>query len=662
EVEYDFQKEHIYADEIQSSVDGFLMVDLNGYLLEVNNTYVYLSGYNREELLSMRLQDLDAGESSDEIKHHIDKILCQKYDRFETSHRKKNGILWSAEIVATTKIVSGGTICMFIIDITERKNITGQNTLMEQVFQNSVEAMMITDEQNRIINVNPSFSAMTGYSKEEILGKDPKILSSGKELSEFYDAMWKSLNTDHFWQGEILDRRKNGAIYPKWLAIVAVLNGKNKITNYIASFIDITERKKIEEDLEQRVKERTEDLNRINESLVFANHSKDSFLAAMSHEIRTPLSGMLGMLELLNLSSLDNGQRNTLQIARDSGKSLLRILNDVLDWSKIEEGKLVLSPQTTSHASLIQQVVSTYSHVARTTGLILRHRIDPQISPRHMVDFLRISQILSNFVSNAIKFTRNGEVEIWDELIEKKDDVELVRFSVRDTGIGIDKDIQEQLFYVYGQVMVKKQRMYGGTGLGLSICRRLADLMNGKIEIISSPGKGSTFSLVLSMPIHKDPEESPPHGSGDDPPESLNKERLSHLKVLVVDDNPINLTLLVRQVELLGLGARSADDGWAALKLWREEDFCLVITDCHMPKMNGYELSAAIRHLESEQNRNRVPIIACTANALSEENELCHAAGMDEVMVKPVNLPRLRSSFSRWLPQVLNESGHQFSH
>jgi len=387
-----------------------------------------------------------------------------------------------------------------------------------------------------------------------------------------------------------------------------------------------------------------------------ANRAKDSFLATMSHEIRTPLGGLIGMLELLSLSPLNSEQGETLQTARDSGQSLLRILNDILDWSKIEDGMLELAPRATSIRQLVAEVANTYARVASANSIVLTQQLDARLSPAIMVDPLRLSQVLNNFVSNAIKFSPRGTpVELRADLIERREGAEEVRFSVHDTGIGIDPDMQQRLFQSYGQGSADTARMYGGTGLGLAICRRLADMMDARIDLDSAPGRGSTFSITLTLAITKtlvEPKQSPAEiiAAVSARPLVDGVAAAGAPLVLVVDDQPTNRKLLVLQLGLLGLRAETAEDGAAALSLWRDGHYALVITDCHMPVMDGYALTRAIRGIEIAEARPRTPIFAWTANALADEIENCRAAGMDELLVKPADLAQLKWVLETWLP------------
>ncbi|UJP04796.1 MAG: ATP-binding protein [Nitrosomonas sp.] len=395
-------------------------------------------------------------------------------------------------------------------------------------------------------------------------------------------------------------------------------------------------------------------VNELKKAAEMASHAKDSFLATMSHEIRTPLTGMLGMLELMSMTNLDEEQRATLDAAWHSGSGLLRIVSDILDWSKIEEGKLELSMRPTSIEQLLQEVVNTYSRAASAKNLVLSQQTDSHINSTHLVDPLRLSQVLNNFVSNAIKFTQGGGIEVRAKLMERFESGERIRFSVKDTGIGIAKDVQQQLFQRYRQGNADTARMYGGTGLGLAICRRLAELMDGCIELNSEPGQGAMFSIILTLPVCDVPGEIVRQLN----PEAVRRKVKPLLAggvstnspaVLAVDDHPINRDMLARQIKLLGLRVKTAENGQKALSMWRDEKFAIIITDCHMPEMDGYSLAKAIRKIESEQTLFRTPIIAWTANALGEEADFCRAAGMDELLVKPANLTQLRAVLAKSL-------------
>jgi CheY-like chemotaxis protein/anti-sigma regulatory factor (Ser/Thr protein kinase) len=273
------------------------------------------------------------------------------------------------------------------------------------------------------------------------------------------------------------------------------------------------------------------------------------------------------------------------------------------------------------------------------------------LSAAHIVDPLRLSQILNNFVSNALKFTRKGWVHIRAELVEQLGGAEKINILVTDTGIGIGPEVQAKLFQAYSQENADTARMYGGTGLGLAICQRLADMLQAQIDLESAPGLGSTFSVTLTLPVTDlAPAKAastqmalpfvPAHMQADVAPNSP--------KALVVDDHPINRKLLAIQLGLLGLRCDTVGDGEAALAKWRQGGYALIITDCHMPEMDGYQLTQAIRKIESDEGRPRTPIFAWTANALADEFEVCDAAGMDQLLIKPIEMAALHGTLARW--------------
>jgi signal transduction histidine kinase/CheY-like chemotaxis protein/HPt (histidine-containing phosphotransfer) domain-containing protein len=388
-----------------------------------------------------------------------------------------------------------------------------------------------------------------------------------------------------------------------------------------------------------------------------ANRAKSSFLAAMSHEIRTPMNGVLGLLELLSLGRLEPEQHETLDVVRQSGRSLLRIVDDILDFSRIEAGKLQLNPHPASMKRLVQRVCQMYSGVASSKGLLLQGKVDAAVARAHVCDELRLEQVLNNFVSNAIKFTERGSVSV--EVSPSGGDARAqeLTFRVIDTGIGIAQDKMDRLFQPFSQAEAGTSSRFGGTGLGLTICRRIAELMGGRADIRSEEGVGTVASLVVRLPIADE------QSLGMDPTE-LEEMPLEHCRavpdldvaanegtlLLVVDDHPTNRMLLKRQLNMLGYAVETVPDGKSALEAYLTGRFGAVLTDCNMPEMSGYELARMIRASEARSGRGRIPILACTANAMASEAAICADAGMDDCVVKPVQLMELRRRLERWLP------------
>ena len=515
-----------------------------------------------------------------------------------------------------------------------------RRTFELQAILDNVQAGILFSIQGRIVRANPKSAEIF-----RLAGVDGMLDMPMENLIRscdhaFFDSARKLLSEGHVFDVETRLARSDRSEF--WAHLVAkpmALEGLADSAIWVIA--DISE-----------AKAREKALDELRLSAEKATQFKSEFLATMSHEIRTPLTGMLGMLELLSLTALDKEQGSTLDAAWDSGRGLLRIVSDILDWSKIEEGKLELSPRPTSIRQLLQDVVNTYSRVASAKSLMLWQHADARLNSAYIVDPLRLSQVLNNFVSNAVKFTESGEIELRAALLDRLDSGDCIRFSVKDTGKGISGEVREQLFQRYRQESADTARLYGGTGLGLSICRRLAEIMDGQIELKSEPGYGSVFSITLILPISGMPGEvvrnmHPEVRQRDIEP--LLAESPDAPLVLAVDDHPVNRDLLARQIRLLGLRAETAENGEEALSKWKEGRFSLVVTDCHMPEMDGYELSRVMRRIEAGEQLPKTPVIAWTANALAEEAGRCHEAGMDDLLVKPANLVQLKKMLQKWL-------------
>jgi two-component system, NarL family, sensor histidine kinase EvgS len=616
---------------LDTMADGVLTIDEYGNIETLNPAGESIFGYTGAEIIGcnikMLLSEASHGQHDDYLEH------CRSNGegsvigiRRELVGRRKDGSTFPLELALNEMRLGGEHRYSSIArDLSERRKAEEQLNLF---FALSLDILGIWTLDGHFTRISPAFSKTLGWSTEQILARPLIDFVHPDDRAATIREIERMASTgDHVLQFENRYMHKDGS--------VRVLSWRSVL--YEGGVVFSSAR----------------DVTGVREAEQAVVATKDAFLATMSHEIRTPLNGLLGMLELLSLWQLDGEQGETLEIARESGRSLVRIIDDILDFGKIAAGKLEIRTGPVSIQQLLHRTVNTFHAVASAKDLMLKQTADPRISPSLLADALRVSQILNNLVSNALKFTTEGYVEVRAELLGRRDGADIVRLSVKDTGIGMEPEVQQRLFQPFEQAGASTAGMYGGTGLGLSISRRLAEMMGSTIEVNSALGEGATMSVTLTLPI----SETTPTRT-----ESREINTISPILVasgpgagplvLAVDDHSTNRTLLARQVAALGLRVQAAADGREALAIWQNTAVALVVTDCNMPELDGYALSRAIREIEANEGRSRTPVIAWTANVLPAAVALCHAADMDDILTKPAGLAALKKTLSKWLPNV----------
>ncbi|WP_211452210.1 transporter substrate-binding domain-containing protein [Collimonas antrihumi] len=519
--------------------------------------------------------------------------------------------------------------------ITRRKlaqlTLSDQLEFVRAMIDGTPHPIYVFDIHGRMLQCNRAYLSFFDVEPEQVLGKNLRDLSyipnaNADKYRLVYQEMLRT-GTPYFEEIEVPARGSVFRIY-RWL--FPYKDSQGNTVGVIGGWIDITERDHLMQELVSAKIQADE-----------ASLAKSTFLATMSHEIRTPMNAIIGMLEL-SLKYADQGrlERSSIEVAYNSANSLLGLIGDILDIAKIESGKLDLFPQRANLRELIESVVRVFDGVARQKGLILRLQIDSRIQGDVLIDPQRFTQIAFNLIGNAIKFTGQGSIQVrLDGEIKGADRLQ-IRLSVEDTGIGISAEDQEKLFLPFSQVGATKSQANSGTGLGLVISRKLIEMMGGQLQLSSEPGLGTLIMVTVSV-LKLEPVAAPVHpaiaGSGPAQP-------AGRLSVLVVDDHVPNRMVITQQLQFLGHDVTIAEEGEAALKLWAPALFDLVLTDCNMPVIDGYELARAIRKIEqAHPDIRKCTIFGFTANAQAEEIVRCREAGMDDCLFKPIGLETLRS-------------------
>lgn len=545
--------------------------------------------------------------------------------------------------VAAVRIEDHGepAILVMMHDLTERKN--GENALREseERFRTLADAIpqlcWMANGDGWIFWYNRRWYEYTGTTPEQMAGWGWQSVHDPQALPEVMERWQGSIATGEPFDMVFPLRGADGVFRPFLTRVIPVRDAEGRVTRWFGTNTDITEQR-----------EREELLREAKLAAEGATRAKSRFLANMSHELRTPMTGVLGMLDLVLLGELEEEQREHLAMAQGSARSLLRILNDILDLTKIESRKLSIDRQPFSVRSCLEHTHHLLMPVARNKGLDLRLEIAGELPERVLGDQVRLGQVLTNLAGNAVKFTEKGSVVLGVRCGTPLDDGRReLHFSVQDTGIGIPEEKRDLLFIEFSQLDDSHTRRYGGTGLGLAISKEIVARMGGTIGCESRAGEGSTFFCSIPFTVAAagaaaGPAEEPVRV---EPPRDAKGAKA---RLLVVEDDPVICAMLQKLLRMSGYQSELAGNGRQALESWRQGGFDLVLMDVQMPGMDGFEATAAIRREEAERG-GHVPIIAMTAHTLKEDERRCMEAGMDSYLPKPIDFNQCRKTIAELL-------------
>jgi len=538
---------------LQTAIDGIHVLDGQGHVVDANAAFCRMLGYTREEMLRLNVSDWDAKWSKEDLLARVGELVARTFTdpiMIETRHRRKDGTLLDVEINMVGVVLDGSNyLYASAHDITWRKLAEEELQNLRTAVSQSANPIVITDPLGNIEYVNPAFEKNTGYSAADVLGQNPRVLKSGEQGPAFYRDLWSTITSGQIWRGQFHNRRKDGSLYWESAAISPVLDDSGKIAHFIAVKEDITDRKCLEANL-------LEALGHAES----ANRAKSEFLAVMSHELRTPLNGVLGFADLLSETPLDDEQMDYTRTIRDSGSHLLSIVNDILDFSSIEKGRMTIQPSRIDVADLVESACLTIRKSASDKGLEFRCEKDPGVPAEITGDVRRIRQILINLLGNAVKFTSGGTIVF---RVTPSPDMarRAVDFTVEDTGPGIPPETQDLLFNPFTQADSTLHRPFEGTGLGLAISKRLAEAMGGSIGIVSTVGEGTAFTFRFPLDL---PAATPAPAISTAPAGTVSPPA-STGPILVVEDDAMTRTLLGKMLARLGQSVEFSTNGREAI-------------------------------------------------------------------------------------------------
>ena len=610
------ESEKEYRRLINGMNETIWIVDMEGKLLDVNKAAVKTLGYSRPELKESGIGLVDKYLKAEEVMQLVGSMKEDKIQIFETEHTTKDGRVFPVEISSSLIKYRGENVILSVArDISDRRKIEDELKLVNRSVEQSPVSIVVTNNEGDIEYVNSAFSRTTGYLPEEVKGKNPRILKSGKQPEWVYKNLWGTILAGKEWKGELMNKKKNGELYWADVSISPVLNTKGEITHFVSAREDITEKKKMIEDL-VAAKEKAEESDRL----------KSAFLANMSHEIRTPMNGILGFANLLKEPKLTVEEKeNFVNIIENSGQRMLATINDLIDISKIESGMIEVEYSKVNIHEEMLLLFSFFEPEAFKRGLKFFYRYENTDTDTIIFsDKLKLNAILTNLIKNALKYTLDGSVEFGFRL-----ENDTVLFFVSDTGIGIDKNRQDAVFERFVQADNSISRGFEGSGLGLSISKAYVEMLKGRIWVESEKGKGSDFYFVLPCSVN---------GSGKLQNEMVSKKEnkpdtLSDLTILAAEDDEVGRLYLATIFEKKCKKIMFVSNGLDAVDTFRKnQDINLILMDIRMPLMDGYTATKKIREIDKN-----VVVVAQTAYAMAGDREKALAAGCHDYITKPLN-------------------------